>query len=145
MTTIELPDMSSLLAIPLEKVCFIAIKAREFDAKDVDTVPDGGSNPVDDGMRSVLEDRADDPVFDELAGFIGELNEDEQIDLVALAWLGRNGASAGEWAELRETAADAHNEHTADYLLGMPLLSTHLETGLSALDVSCEDTELNHL
>jgi Protein of unknown function (DUF3775) len=37
----------------------------------------------------VLEDHADDPVFDELTGFINALDEDEQIDLVALAWFGR--------------------------------------------------------
>ncbi len=40
-------------------------------------------------MRSVLENRKDDPVRAELVSFIHDLNEDEQIDLVALSWLGR--------------------------------------------------------
>jgi hypothetical protein len=39
---------------PIEKVCFIIAKGREFDVKDVVTDPDSGSNPVDDGMLSVL-------------------------------------------------------------------------------------------
>ena len=36
------------LTISPEKVCFIIIKAREFDAKDEVTEPDPGSNPSDD-------------------------------------------------------------------------------------------------
>jgi hypothetical protein len=35
-------------------------------------------------MRSILEDRIDDAVRAELVSFIHDLNEDEQIDLVAL-------------------------------------------------------------
>jgi len=72
------------LGIATDKVCFIVVKAREFDAKDLVTEPDPASNPTDDGMIAVLEDHEDDPVVRELAGFIGALSEDEQIDLVAL-------------------------------------------------------------
>lgn len=50
------------LSISPEKVCFIVVKAREFDAKDIVTDPDSSSNASDDAMRSVLEDHADDPV-----------------------------------------------------------------------------------
>ena len=35
----------SVLTISPEKVCFIIIKAKEFDAKDEVTEPDPGSNP----------------------------------------------------------------------------------------------------
>ena len=38
----------SPLTISPEKVCFIIIKAKEFDAKDEVTEPDPGSNPSDD-------------------------------------------------------------------------------------------------
>jgi cold shock CspA family protein len=75
------------LAISPEKICFLIVKAREFDVKDVLTDPDTGSNPTDDSMLSVLEDHADDPVLSELRSAINDLNEDEQIDLVALTWL----------------------------------------------------------
>ena len=54
------------LTISPEKVCFIIIKAREFDAKDEVTEPDPGSNPSDDRDAAVLEDHADDPVVEEL-------------------------------------------------------------------------------
>ena len=75
------------LSISPEKVCFVAIKAREFDVKDVPTDVGEGSNPSDDRMIDVLEDHKDDPVVQELRGFIQALTEDEQIDLVTLAWL----------------------------------------------------------
>jgi hypothetical protein len=133
------------LSISPEKVCFIVVKAREFDAKDVVTDPDDGSNPTDDAMISVLEDNRDDPVLQELSGFINALTEDEQIDLVALTWLGRGDGEIGEWEALRAEATRAHNNRTASYLLGMPLLSDFLEDGLAELGRSCEEFEANHL
>ena len=133
------------LTISPEKVCFIVIKAREFDAKDAVTEPDPASNPSDDRDAAVLEDHRDDPVVEEITGFINALSEDEQIDLVALAWLGRDDYSAADWPEVRQEAASAHNRRTAQYLLGMPLLGDFLEEGLSMLGYSCEEFEIERL
>src|SRR6516225_2957359 len=94
------------------------------------TEPDAGSNPSDDKMIAVLEDHGDDPVVEELTSFISCPSEDEQIDLVALAWLGRDDNTIEDWPELRAEAARAHRTrttHTADSLLGTPLLSAQLE------------------
>jgi hypothetical protein len=126
------------LSISPEKLCFIIAKAREFDVKDVVTDPGDSSNATDDAMLAVLEDHPDDPVVQELTGFIRALTEDEQIDLVALTWLGRGDGTVGEWADLRAEAARAHNRRTAAYLLGMPLLSNHLEDALSQFEISCD-------
>jgi len=133
------------LTISPEKVCFIIIKAREFDAKDAVTEPDPASNPSDDRDAAVLEDHRDDPVVEELTGVINALSEDEQIDLVSLAWLGRDDYSAADWPEVRREAASAHNRRTAQYLLGMPLLGDFLEEGLSMLGYSCEEFEIERL
>ncbi len=138
-------DTAPPLSISPEKLCFIIAKAREFDAKDVVTDPDDGSNASDDAMISVLEDHEDDPVAAELTGFIDALTEDEQVDLVALAWLGRGDASLEEWPSLREEAERAHNNRTAAYLLGMPLLPDHLEDALSEFGTSGEDFEIGRL
>jgi hypothetical protein len=67
------------LTISPEKVCFIIIKAREFDAKDQVTEPDPGSNPSDDKDTAVLEDHEDDPVVEELTSLINSLSEDELV------------------------------------------------------------------
>lgn len=136
-----------MLQISPEKVCYIVVKAHEFDAK-VDVVEsDYGGNPSDESMREVLEDYADDPVFDELKAFIDGLNWDEQIDLVALAWLGRGDYGLDEWKAARSEAERARGESssTALYLLGLPLLADYLESGLDAMDISCEDYEIGHL
>jgi hypothetical protein len=85
------------LTISPEKVAFIIMKAREFDVKDPVTEPDVGSNPTDDENTAVLEDHRDDPVVEELTSLINSLSEDEQIDLVALAWLGRDDYTADDW------------------------------------------------
>ena len=132
-------DLDSELTISTEKVCFIIVKAREFDAEDSVTEPDPASNPTDDGDVSVLEDHDDDPVLQELTAFIDVLSEDEQIDLVALTWLGRDDYEASDWATVRDEAARSYNRRTSSYLLGMPLLADFLEEGLSMLGRSCDD------
>jgi hypothetical protein len=129
------------LTISPEKVCYLILKAREFDVKDVVTDPDSASNAADDAMVSVLEDHGDDPTYRELRAFIGALNEDEQVDLVALTWLGRGDGTIEEWDSLRAEAARAHNKRTAAYLLGTPLLPDLLEEALAQLGLSCEDYE----
>lgn len=129
------------LAISPEKVGYIINKARQFDVKDVVTDPDSSSNASDDAMLSVLEDHSDDPVVTELRAAISALSEDEQIDLVTLTWLGRGDGDIDDWDNLRAEAARAHNNRTASYLLGIPLLSDFLEEGLSALGYSLEDFE----
>src|SRR5829696_583929 len=96
------------LTVSSESVCFIIIKAREFDAQDVVTDPDSGSNATDDGAASVLEAHSDDLTQKELVAFINALSEEEQADLV-------------------------------------PLLSDHLEEGLSQFSLSCEDFEIGRL
>ena len=134
-----MPDNRPDLSIPTDKLCFIIAKAREFDAKDVVTDPDDGSNPTDDAMVAVLEDHRDDPVVQEIAAAIFAMSEDEQIDLVTLAWLGRGDGSLEDWGELRAEAARVHNKRTASYLLGMPLLSDYLDEALAQFGQSCDE------
>lgn len=134
-----------IFSISSDKVCFVIVKARAFDAKVEVVEDDPGSNPSDADMREVLEDFPDDPTFEEVKAFIDGLNVDEQIDLVALAWLGRGDYEASEWLAAREQARLVHTPHTADYLLGMPMLGDYLEEGLAKFGLSCEEFELGHL
>lgn len=133
------------LSISPEKVCYLVIKAREYDAKDAVTEPDPASNASDDMMVSVLEDQPDDPVESELESLISDLNEDEQIDLVALSWLGRGDGSVEDWEAIRAEAAAAHNDRTTSYLLGTPLLADYLEEAIAQFGESCEEYEIGRL
>ena len=134
-----------MLNISPEKVCFIIVKAREYDAKVEIEEPDPGSNPSDEDMREVLQDYADDATAQELKEAINDLNEEEQINLVALAWLGRGDYTKDDWADILKDAQDARSDHTADYLMGIPVLGDYLEEALSQLGYSCEEFEMGRL
>lgn len=127
------------LNLPLDKLSFIILKAREYDVKEEDSDPDTGSNAIDDGQTDVLTDSQDDPVREELLGAIRGLNEDERIKLVALAWLGRGTYDIDEWKEAVATAKSEHSRRAAEYLLDLPLLGDYLEDGLAMFDEGIVD------
>jgi hypothetical protein len=131
------------LASPPRRCASSSSRARQFDAKEGDADPDEGSNAADDGMADVLEDKPEaDAVRQELAAFINKgLDEDEQTNLVALAWLGRGTYDIDEWKDALDTARAEHNKRTAQYLLGLPLLGDYLAEGLEAFGESFDDED----
>lgn len=126
------------LEIAPEKVAHVIIKAREFDAKT--GAWDMESDDDEDGS-AILENFADDAVYQEAAGFIDALNDDEQVSLVAIAWIGRGTYETEELEEAITTARDEATGSTAEYLLGIPLLADYLEEGLEKLGYAVDDIE----
>ncbi len=129
------------LAIAPEKVAHVIIKARELGAKVGawnDTTEEGDAN---EDPAAILEDFANDPTREEFEGFVDALNDDEQANLVALAWIGRGTYDVEELEEAVETARTEHANETARYLLGMSLLPDYLEEGLEKLGYSVQDVE----
>jgi hypothetical protein len=144
MTQIITPDIEPPKGVELginsDKVCYVIVKARAFDVKEEVSDPDSGSNASDDGMTDVLEEQPDsiDATRLELVEFIRGMDEDEQIALVALAWVGRGTYDLNEWREALNEARAQHNKRTAQYLMGLPLLGDYLEEGLAAFGLNCE-------
>jgi hypothetical protein len=138
-------DRVADLTIRPEKAFYIIEKAREFDVKVAPSAPDPGSNPADDASQVILEDRADDPTYQELVDALDGLNEDEAIDMVALAWLGRGDFTKEDWLDARAQARDRRETSVASYLAGIPLLADYLEEALSQLGYSGEEYELGRL
>ena len=135
------------LTISAAKICYFIMKARQFDTKDEVTEPDPASNASDDQMIAVLEDHADDPVQEELTALVAAMSEDEQVEMVALLWLGRGDGTLEEWPDLRAEALRVHGTRgvsTARYLLGTPLVSDYLEEALAVLGKSCDQDEAEH-
>jgi Protein of unknown function (DUF3775) len=123
------------LSISPEKVFFIVTKSRQSDSNAIgpDASDDSSDDPADDhGKRT---DRS------ELSRFIRDLNVDEQIDLVALMWLGRGDGDLDNWRDLHSEAEHAHNSRTASYLIGTPMLADYLEEALSQFGMSFEGFE----
>jgi hypothetical protein len=128
-----------VLNLPLDRLGFIIVKAREYDVKEGDSDPEEGSNAIDDGQIDILTDTGEDPVREELLGAIRGLNDEERIRLVALAWLGRGTFALDEWKEALATARSEHSRRTAEYLLNLPLLGDYLEDGLAMFDEGIVD------
>jgi hypothetical protein len=139
-------DQMPSLEIDPDKVCFLIVMTREFEnaepAIDEDTKATEAEDEIAELGHSPEES---DATFDEIKSFIGALNWDEQCQLVALAWLGRGDFSIEEWQDAVTAANDEHNERTADYLLGMPLLPDYLTEGLAAFDITCDEVDRAHL
>ncbi len=77
----------------------------------------------------------------ELRAFIDRMDTRQQAELVALMWIGRG---AFEPEDLAEAVAHAEREATtpcADYLIGTPHLSDHLEAALDAFGVDVTGAE----
>ncbi len=122
--------------INTDKVCFIVVKARDLESEDEGMEADA-SNATDDRFVSVLTDEAFDTVRTEVAAFIEAMDEEEQTELVALAWVGRGDFAADEWETALGDARSRHEGPTSAYLLGLPLLSAYLENGLGEFGESC--------
>jgi Protein of unknown function (DUF3775) len=127
----KIPDLS----ISPEKVFFIVTKSRQSD--DIAVEMDLATESDDD----LPEDHSKGTDRSELSGFIRGLNVDEQIDLVALMWLGRGDGDLNSWRDLRGEASRAHNNRTASYLIGTPMLADYLEEALSQFGKTFEDFE----
>jgi hypothetical protein len=136
-------DTADQLTISPEKAFYIIVKAREFDEQVAPTDPGSGSNPTDDREVDVLEEEGENPVEQELEAALVALNSDEQLDLLALTWLGRGDFPT--FAQARQASEDVSDKHIPSYLMGTPQLGDYLEEGLSQLGVSLEDFERNRL
>lgn len=132
-------ELDPPLSLRPDTAFFILLKAREFDAKVEGADPDEGSNPSDDRNIDVLDFQPDDAAEEELTGAIESLNEDERLDLIALAWIGRGDFTFEEWREAHRSAREVDPREVATYLRGMPSLSDYLEEALAQLGLEIED------
>jgi hypothetical protein len=132
------------LLTPLDTLCRIIIRARENEAQVPATDADEDADNVDDldedgeGALSVLEDELNTGVEEELRAILEDLADDQLAETLALAWVGRGTYDVSEWDDAVSEATDTDPETTVDELMDMPLLASHLEAGLAAFDFSCE-------
>lgn len=130
-----------MLNINPETVCQIIQLAREFQAKEEVVIPEMPDSPSDDWGRQVLADHLGDMTYQFTRDLIDELEDDQQITLVALMWVGRGDYERAEWKEAVRTAMDERSGHTADYLLATPMVADYLEEALRLHGHSCEQEE----
>jgi hypothetical protein len=128
------------LGISLEAVAAIVDHARALQGQE-----ETGTEPTGEDENSeaaLLEENPDDLTEGSLRAFIGEMNEDEQASLIALAWIGRGDYGPDEWDEARALAAERNEgRDTAEYLLQMDNLGDLLAEGVAAFGLSIEEVE----
>ncbi len=132
------------LSVDPEKAFYILMKAREFAVKTEASGLEEGSNPSDDKDVAVLEDNPDDATEEELMSALEALNEDEQIDLLTLTWIGRGDFTIKEWNAARRQALDITDKHIPLYLMQTPLFSDYLEEGLAQAGHDLDEFERKH-
>ena len=128
------------LDINPETVSYLANLARDFHAQEQVSIPDQPLGDIDEWSVEALAYHRDDPIYSEMKTAIEDLEPDQQVQLVALMWLGRGSFS--DWDSAVEEARDNWNSKTADYLIGTPLLSDYLEEGLNQVGYFSEDFEV---
>jgi hypothetical protein len=133
-------------ATPLETLCRIIIRAREYEAQtpsDYDPGEDADNvDDQDEGTLSVLDDSINDSVEEELRSILEDLGEDQLAEVLAFSWVGAGTYDASDWDEALQEAQDMNEEGGGeaiiDELLDMPMLPSVLEAGLAAFDLSCD-------
>lgn len=124
-------DDNLSLEINPDTVRYIAEMAREFHAQEAVSITEDPMSPSDDWAMQVLAAHEGDSTHDALRITIQDLEPDQQVQLVALMWVGRGSFSIGEWDSALKTAADNWTPNTAGYLIGTPLVADYLEEGLN--------------
>ncbi|MFP4609729.1 MAG: DUF3775 domain-containing protein [Thiohalophilus sp.] len=127
-----------MLELNPERVCNIIQLAREFHAKEAVVLPEMPNNPGDDWALQVLADHLDDPVYRELKYAIGDLEPDQQAQLLALVWLGREDYALEEWDAALQTAVDYLASSPAEQIIATPYIADYLDEGLRLHGYDCD-------
>jgi len=127
-----------MLNLSPDTVCFLISMARVFHSQEDVVIPDTPDSPSEDWALQALAAHSSDGVFQEFKSAIDDLEPDQQQEVVALMWLGRDEFSVDEWEAACEEARNSWTESTAEYLIGHPQLSDYLLEGLDLLGYSCD-------
>jgi hypothetical protein len=113
-------------------------KVHEFQSRDDVMLSEAPEVADLDWSSQMHTEYSGDPYYQELKNLIDDLEPDQQVQLVALTWVGRGDCDIDEWETVLEQAEDAWTDHTADYLIGTPLLADYLSEALEQFDVWAE-------
>lgn len=127
------------LRINPDKVCQIIEAGRELAGRVAPTTGDKTTNG-DDSPLAFIEERDDDPTRQQIVQMIAGLNVDEQLDLLALIYLGRGDFDLDEWDDALEEARERLKDGAGpDFMIGNEGLPAFLEQALDAFGKSCPD------
>ena len=128
-----------MLNVNPEIVCMLILKAKEFHAKEAVTFSEEiADSEYEYDWSQILADHKDDLTYIEIEKAIEDLEPDQQVDLLALMYVGRDDFSGEEWTLARLEAKNNLAPNLTGYLLSKPFIAGYLEEGLASLGYSCE-------
>ncbi|MDQ2069051.1 DUF3775 domain-containing protein [Natronospira bacteriovora] len=129
---------SPTLDVNLDNVCRLIQLARIFHAQEAVVIPEEPGNPSDDWPTQILAAHHDDQSLNEFRSIIDDLDRNQQVEVVALLWMGRGDYDRQDWHALLSDADAEWTDYTADYLMAHPMLSDQLTEGLDILGYHCD-------
>jgi hypothetical protein len=126
------------LRINPDKVCQIMEAARELAGRVAPTTGDR-TTTGDDSPLTFVEQSADDPTRQQIVEAIAGMNVEEQVDLLALVYLGRGDFELDEWEDALEEARTRIDAGDHDFMIGDEALPAYLGDALDAFGKSCPD------
>jgi hypothetical protein len=126
------------LRISTEKVCDFIEAAREVAGKVPSTAGDHTTTGDDSKLVTIEDYPGEDDRRQQMVEFVGGLNIDEQIDLLALIMLGRGDYDIAEWDIAVAEAQGRIAARDPDFMIGDAALPEYLGDGLEALGRSCD-------
>ncbi len=127
------------LGINPEKVCDLVEMGRELAGLEISTAGDATTDGDDSPLADMIEqEEGADPRRREMVSFIGGLDAEEQVNLLALILLGRGDFGIDDWEDALITARDSIDDKSADFMIGDPALPAYLLEGLEAFGESCD-------
>jgi hypothetical protein len=130
-----------MLTISLDQLVELLEKAAEVDIPETAITENGAEEGTDVSAEALEEMLADDPAYGDLVDSVERLTPEETDEVLALALLARNGASAEQWQAVLEQARAIPEADATDELLRTLLLTDDLETALEQLGYFAEEAE----
>jgi len=130
-----------MLTISLDQLVELLEKAAEVDIPEAAITEDAAEAETEMSAEALEEVMADDPAYGDLVEAVERLTPEETDEVLALALLARNAASAEQWQAVLEQARAVPEEDAADELLRTLLLTDELETALEQLGYFAEEAE----
>ena len=123
------------LGISLEVVATVVDLANAVQEAEEARIGGGDDDDEEDGDEDAISEEM-------LTDYIDELNEEQQVALIALAWVGRGDHEPEEWAEAVKLATERNARGSASaYLSGMEGLGDLLSEGVGAFGLAIEEVE----
>ena len=125
------------LRISTDKVCDFIEVARELGGKVPPTTGDRTTTGDDSSLVTIEDYPGEDDRRNQMVEFVAGLNVEEQVDLLALIYVGRGDYDIAEWEDAQEEARGRIDAGEPDYMIGSDALPGYLGEALDAFGIGC--------